>query len=239
MVLVYLEDEDLPIYVSFPQNRDGAGRENCLSLDWQLILQWSDRDEDMQNRKWQNTLVGAEFQGSGDGLSYRQRNQHQDLRGQPTFSEVELGKSLGVCTLGIQEGIIQSPNKSYVPGTLLRYWKLGAWSGVHVIACACQAWGAAPTKQKKRYWHLGVNILKCLSYEMPKKKTVVLMTPRDRMFTTSPQKKEGEQISKVEVHATSRQWFCVAISFEIEPLFLGISSLRRGILTGTWNIRVL
>lgn len=63
------------------------------------------------------------------------------------------------------------------------------------------------------------------------KKHVVLMTLRDRMFTISPQRKEGEQTSRVLVHATSPAWFCVAISFEIEPLFLGRSSLRSGMLT--------
>lgn len=66
-----------------------------------------------------------------------------------------------------------------------------------------------------------------------KEKRVVLMTPRDRMFTIGPQRKEGEQILKVELHATSRAWFCVAISFEIEPLFLVRSSLRGGVLIGT------
>lgn len=63
-----------------------------------------------------------------------------------------------------------------------------------------------------------------------KEKRVVLMTPRDRTLTTGAQRKE---ILKVEVHATSRAWFCVAISFEIEPLFLVINSLRSGLLIGT------
>lgn len=66
-----------------------------------------------------------------------------------------------------------------------------------------------------------------------KEKRVVLMTPRDRTFTIGPQRKEGEQILKVEVHATSRAWFCVAISFETEPLFLVRNSLRSRLLIGT------
>lgn len=87
----------------------------------------------------ENTRVGAEFQDSGDGFSYMQENKHQDLRRQPTFSEVDLGKLLGVCTLGAQGGLIHSINECYVQGTLLRYWKLEAGSGVHVTACVYQA----------------------------------------------------------------------------------------------------
>lgn len=55
--------------------------------------------------------MGAEFQDSGDGFSYMQNNRHQDLRRQPTFSEVDLGILLGVCTLGAQGGLIHSINE--------------------------------------------------------------------------------------------------------------------------------
>lgn len=87
----------------FVSTAQGWGRERKLSQPGLAAHPtfMSCRDEDMQNRKWQKTLVGAEFQDPGDGFSHMQKNKHQDLRGQTNYIfRSRLRKISGVCTLG-------------------------------------------------------------------------------------------------------------------------------------------